>query len=427
MDNNLAKITNVIKKFNLDMIPTKQKFKIESSAYIKYNFSTRSRISEIMRYEGEFQLLLGEQSWLEAKKGRISVCISKEQIAIMPLQKVVTDEFYKTNNGVLKFALGETPDGEIAVGDITKMINILIAGTPGSGKSTMINVIINCLIQEPPEKVQLLLMDLKKVELSKYYKLPHLVKPIVIEPEDALNELMWLISEMRLRYEKLENAGVSNIKTYREKGYDMPYLVVIIDEISLLMFDDDKKIVEKQFAKIASLGRACGIHLIIATQRPEKNIVTPLIKANIDTRIAFHVASHVDSMIILDKTGAEKLKQGGDMILRDRDGYQRILSCYISNDEINENIERACRQFKRVPLEELYLGYTEPEKYDEFEELYNRALGFIRENKKCNRWALKRHLRIGDRKVDEIMERLRIEGIISHKKIGYDYQILKEV
>ncbi len=421
---NTIKIMNVIAKFSLNLFPEQQRYRIETSSFIKYNFRTNDRIDNILKYEKEFQSLLGRNTWLEAKNGYISICIPKKKKDIYPINNILESDFYQNNLSELKIALGETPDGGMAIIDLKDEIstNILIGGTPGSGKSNLINIIINCLIQNNSDDVKLLLFDLKEgVELIRYNCLPNLLKPVITNTSIVEDELIYLVSEMNRRYYKIKNAGYRNLKEYRKKLNDIPYLVVIIDELAEIVLN--VKDCENQLKRIAQKGRAAGIHLIIATQRPSVDIVNPIVKASMNTRIAFHVASNVDSRVILDKAGAEKLTQKGDMILIDDDEH-RIQCCYISDEEIEGNIKKY-KNHCSSRGEVLQLTYTPKLKISECDRLYQKAIELITKEKKCSAWLFMTKLNMGKPKANELIKRLQKEGYISDHKIGKNFKILK--
>ena len=255
--------------------------------------------------------------------------------------------------GPLELAIGRDSEGLPIVADLAKMPHLLIAGTTGSGKSVMINAIISSmLMRATAEEVRLIMVDPKRVELAGYNGLPHLYVPVVTEPKQAASALQWGVAEMERRLKIFERLHVRNIGTFNEKQqagdfdrYDnpparMPYLVIIIDELSDLMMVAGKD-VEASIVRIAQLGRAAGIHLIVATQRPSADVVTGLIKANIINRIAFNVGSGIDSRVIIDQTGAEKLIGYGDMLFS-KVGWskpKRIQGCYVSDEEIAEVVD----------------------------------------------------------------------------------------
>ena len=250
--------------------------------------------------------------------------------------------------GPLEFALGRDAEGQPMVADLAKMPHLLIAGTTGSGKSVVISsILMSLLMRTFPEDVRLIMVDPKRVEFAPYDGLPHLYVPVVTEPKQAASALQWAVSEMERRLKVFERIGVRKISTFNEKQaagefekYDnppakMPYLVIVIDELSDLMMVAGKD-VEASIVRIAQLGRAAGIHMIVATQRPSSNVVTGLIKANITNRIGLTVATGIDSRVILDQTGAEKLIGQGDMLFSrvDWGKPKRIQGCYVSDEEI---------------------------------------------------------------------------------------------
>ena len=254
---------------------------------------------------------------------------------------------------VLELAIGRDSEGSPVVADLAKMPHLLIAGTTGSGKSVMINTIImSILMRATPEDVRLIMVDPKRVELSGYNGLPHLYVPVVTEPKQAASALQWGVAEMERRLKIFERIGVRNIGTFNARqaagdfeSYDnppakMPFMVIIIDELSDLMMVAGKD-VEASIVRIAQLGRAAGIHLIVATQRPSSDVVTGLIKANITNRIAFNVATGIDSRVIIDQMGAEKLIGLGDMLFSKVDWGKpkRIQGCFVSDDEINQAVD----------------------------------------------------------------------------------------
>ena len=254
--------------------------------------------------------------------------------------------------GPLEVAIGRDSAGKPVMADIAKMPHMLVAGTTGSGKSVMINsMIMSLLMRSTPKQVRLIMVDPKRVEFKGYNGLPHLYVPVVTEPRQAASALQWAVSEMERRLKVFERAGARNIKVYNQMcttgklsemdnpPEPMPYIVVIIDELSDLMMVAGKD-VEASIVRIAQLARAAGIHLVIATQRPSANVVTGLIKSNIDSRVALKVSSGIDSRVILDETGAERLLGNGDMLFKDRGlAPKRVLGCYTSDDEIESVVD----------------------------------------------------------------------------------------
>ena len=248
----------------------------------------------------------------------------------------------KESDAKVPFVLGKNIDGDIEVGDLTKTPHLLVAGATGSGKSVFINSLIaSILLTRTPDEVKLLMIDPKKVELTNYH-IPHNLKPVIDTPERALNTLEEIVKEMDERYSLFEHSGVRNIKEYNKKFKKLPYIVIIIDELADLMMYE-KRAFEKNIQRITQLARACGIHLVVATQRPSTDIITGVIKANIPSRIAFATASQIDSRTILDEKGAEKLLGKGDMLYlpMGENHARRIQGAFLTDEEIDNVIIEA--------------------------------------------------------------------------------------
>ena len=343
--------------------------------------------------------------------------------------------------GPLELAIGRDAEGTPVVADLAKMPHLLIAGTTGSGKSVMINSIITTLLMRAlPEDVRLIMVDPKRVELAGYNGLPHLYVPVVTEPKQAASALQWAVSEMERRLKVFERLNVRKISTYNEKQaagefehYDnppqkMPYLVIIIDELSDLMMVAGKD-VEASIVRIAQLGRAAGIHLIVATQRPSSNVVTGLIMANITNRIAFNVATGIDSRVIIDQMGAEKLTGLGDMLFSKVDWGKprRIQGCFVSDDEINEIVEFVKSQSEPDYHEEILsavapasmsmaggggivrTGVAEPQDDDP---LIWEAAHIVVESQLGSTSGLQRRLKVGYARAGRIMDMLEEKGVV---------------
>ena len=343
--------------------------------------------------------------------------------------------------GPLELAIGRDAEGTPVVADLAKMPHLLIAGTTGSGKSVMINSIITTLLMRAlPEDVRLIMVDPKRVELAGYNGLPHLYVPVVTEPKQAASALQWAVSEMERRLKVFERLNVRKISTYNEKQaagefdhYDnppqkMPYLVIIIDELSDLMMVAGKD-VEASIVRIAQLGRAAGIHLIVAPPRPSSNGVPGLIKANITNRIAFNVATGIDSRVIIDQMGAEKLTGLGDMLFSKVDWGKprRIQGCFVSDDEINEIVEFVKSQSEPDYHEEILsavapasmsmaggggivrTGVAEPQDDDP---LIWEAAHIVVESQLGSTSGLQRRLKVGYARAGRIMDMLEEKGVV---------------
>lgn len=336
--------------------------------------------------------------------------------------------------GPLEVAIGRDSSGAPVVADISKMPHMLVAGTTGSGKSVMINsMIMSLLMRTTPQQVRLIMIDPKRVEFSCYNGLPHLYVPVVTEPRQAASALQWAVSEMERRLKEFERAGAREINVYnrmiaqgkfadRERPPEhMPYLVVIIDELSDLMMVAGKD-VEASIVRIAQLARAAGIHLVIATQRPSANVVTGLIKSNIDNRVALKVSSGIDSRVILDETGAERLLGNGDMLFKYRGlNMQRVLGCYTSDAEINEVVDFIRGQAEPDYHEEILTAVVPGQPGavgahgaggDEDDPLVWEAAQIVVESRLGSTSGLQRRLKVGYARAGRIMDMLEAKGVV---------------
>ena len=329
----------------------------------------------------------------------------------------------------LPVALGLASAGEPVVVDLVDMPHLLIAGATGSGKSVCISSIISSLItHRQPADLRLMLVDPKRVELTPYNGIPHLVTPVVVEPDRVVRLLRGAVQEMLRRYRLLEDAGVRNVQAYNRSpkaAEHLPYFVICIDELADLMMTSAFD-VEQVLCRLAQLGRAIGIHLVVATQRPSVDVVTGLIKANFPSRIAFAVASQVDSRTILDAVGADRLLGRGDMLFLASDSPKprRVQGAFVSDEE-TERLADHWRQHKpievpEVPLEELAIAAEVAqaeaqgnEPLDEADSLYDRALQLANTNGQISTSLLQRRLRIGYPRAARLMDQLQDEGIVA--------------
>ena len=356
---------------------------------------------------------------LEVPNSTPSIVSMKSMIECFSFQKA-----YNQEHG-LPIVLGKNNSGEPVVMDLTKTPHLLIAGSTGSGKSVFINAVIcSLLMSMSPEKLKLILIDPKRVELTPYSGVPHLIVPPVVETEKVVTVLKAVISEMLDRYKKMQEVQAKNIEAYNKKtGENMPYIVIAVDELADLMmmasFD-----VEQSICRLAQLGRATGIHLIVATQRPSVDVVTGLIKANFPTRASFGVTSHIDSRTILDTTGAEKLLGKGDMLYLGVDDSRpsRIQGVYVSDDEINkivkfwENIQMDEDGFSLRLLSDetnhIDLEGSNPIDGMNEDSLMGKAIIISRTDKRISTSLLQRKLRIGYPRAARLMDQLEEKGII---------------
>jgi len=275
-------------------------------------------------------------------KSAVGIEVPNKSASLVTIREVISSPSFQTGGKSLPLALGNDVSGQPIVGDLARMPHLLIAGATGQGKSVCINVLIaSLLFQATPNQLRLMLIDPKRVEMSSYNGLPHLMVPVLVEPHQATAALRWAVAEMDRRYRLLSSVGVRNIQTYNERAKtadakEMAYLVIVIDELADLMMVAAGE-VEELVCRIAQLARAVGIHLVVATQRPSTDIITGLIKANIPSRIAFAVGSQVDSRVILDSGGAEKLLGRGDMLYQPVDAGKptRVQGAFVSDPEVD--------------------------------------------------------------------------------------------
>lgn len=319
----------------------------------------------------------------------------------------------------LAVALGKGAGGESIAGELDKMPHLLIAGATGSGKTVCLNAIISCLLMNnTPDELKFIMIDPKRVEMTVYSSIPHLIVPVIVETEKSLEILTWLSAEMDNRYKKLAAAGARNIAVYnkeRSRSNPFPYIVLVIDELADLMISQGVE-VEHALCRLAQLARATGIHLVVATQRPSVDVVTGLIKANFPSRISFAVASQVDSRTILDCVGAEKLLGKGDMLYLPVDAPKpkRLQGCYVSDPEIEGLVRFWNNQRRNIPAPELdalaqSIASSTKEAKDWEDPLLDEARKISLEHPSISPSFLQRKLRIGLPRAAKLMETLEKE------------------
>ena len=325
------------------------------------------------------------------------------------------------DNGELKVILGKDIVGRDKFVDIAKMPHLLIAGQTGSGKSVAVNTLISTLISKKSEnEVKFIMVDPKMVELMPYNDIPHLLVPVIIDPQQAAIALKWAVNEMENRYKQLMENGVRNIKTYNTLSFveKMPYIVIIIDELADLMMVASGS-VEESIARIAQKARAVGIHLVVATQRPSTDVITGMIKANLPSRISFALRSQIDSRTILDTSGAEKLLGQGDMLLlaNGSSKLERIQGAYISDEEV-KNLTDTLKSSKKVKYRNEILEEIQEEIID-IDPFFENAVNIIKQENKVSISLLQRKLKVGFNRASRIYEQLKEHGVIN-----YDDQII---
>ena len=335
------------------------------------------------------------------------------------LNEIISDENFKNKEIKLPVALGKNISGSAIIGDLSAMPHLLIAGTTGSGKSVCINtIILSLLYKYSPEKLNLILIDPKMLELSTYEGIPHLLCPVITESKKATAALGWAVKEMENRYKLMTNVGVKNIDGYNLKHKKhMPYIVVVVDEMSDLMLVSGKEI-ESYIQRLSQMARAAGIHIIMATQRPSVDVITGTIKANFPTRISFQVSSKIDSRTILGEQGAEQLLGKGDMLfMSSANRIARIHGPYVSESEIEKINSFLRSQGKPNYIEEITIikdedSYSGLGENSEKDELYSKALEIIKTERKASTSFLQRKLQIGYNRAANIMEMMEKEGVV---------------
>ena len=353
-------------------------------------------------------------------KNTVGIEIPNENREEVTIKELILNEKFRRREIKLPIALGKDISGNPIVADLTSMPHLLIAGTTGSGKSVCINtLIISLLYRLTPELCKFILIDPKMLELSAYQNIPHLLTPVITDSKKATAALGWAVKEMNSRYKLMSKVGVKNIDGYNQKhSLKMPYIVLIVDEMSDLMLVAGKEI-ENYVQKLSQMARAAGIHIIMATQRPSVDVITGTIKANFPTRASFQVSSKIDSRTILGEQGAEQLLGKGDMLfMSSANRIIRIHGPYVSEKEI-ENISSVLRgQGQPDYIEEIIYDTANQsndtgENLNEIDELYNQALDLIKREGKASTSFLQRKLQIGYNRAARIIDMMEEKGIVS--------------
>jgi S-DNA-T family DNA segregation ATPase FtsK/SpoIIIE len=408
---------------------------------------TKVKVSKISSLADDLALALAAPSIrIEAPvpgKGYIGIEVPNTEISLVSLRDVMESERFQKIGSKLRLGLGQDVSGHAVAADLGMMPHLLIAGTTGSGKSVCVNSIITCLLlQNTPLDLRIVMIDPKRVELTYYNGIPHLLSPVIVELERVVGSLKWISREMDERYRRFAKEGVRNISEYNNKMKmvsqpGLPFLVVVIDELAdLMMLAPDET--ERLITRMAQLARATGIHLVIATQRPSVDVVTGLIKANFPARIAFAVASSVDSRVILDQPGAERLLGRGDMLFQAPDASSpvRMQGSFVSEPELarlirfwknaalsGEDTHPSAASptvtlppdstLEQVPLWEEMEAEEEPE-----DELFYEAVELVRSMRRASISLLQRRLRIGYTRAARLIDHMEEAGIIGPAQSG---------
>ncbi|UUH69429.1 DNA translocase SftA [Bacillus subtilis] len=365
-------------------------------------------------------------------KNTIGIEVPNRTSKVVDLRQMIRSSAFRTSKSPLTAALGLDISGNPVVIDLKKMPHGLIAGATGSGKSVCINtILVSLLYKADPSEVKVLLIDPKMVELAPYNKIPHLVSPVITDAKAATAALKWVVEEMERRYELFAHSGVRDIDRFNQltaehqMGEKLPYLVVIIDELADLMMVAPND-VEESIARIAQKARACGIHLLVATQRPSVDVITGLIKANIPTRIAFSVSSQVDSRTIIDIAGAEKLLGKGDMLFLENGSGKpvRLQGNFVSDREIDRVVSHVRSQMPPTYLFEQEELVRQGSALKEEDELFYEACEFVVEQNSASTSSLQRRFRIGYNRAARLIDMMEAEGMISEAKGSKPREVL---
>jgi S-DNA-T family DNA segregation ATPase FtsK/SpoIIIE len=362
-------------------------------------------------------------------KAAIGIEVPNASRQVVRFKEVIASSAFEKSKSKLTLCLGKDIVGNPVVAELEKMPHLLIAGATGSGKSVALNAMIcSLLYKSKPDEVKIIMVDPKRIELSSYDGIPHLITPVVTNPKKATNALFWTLREMERRYELLSEMGARNIKQYnnkvakavkqtdKEAPEHLPYIVIVVDELADLMMLASRD-VEVALTRLAQMARAAGIHLILATQRPSVDVLTGIIKANFPTRLTFQVSSRTDSRTIIDTIGAENLLGNGDMLFLPPGTakLQRIHGAYISEIELSQ-INAFLRSQEKPDYDEKVTEtsaiQTVESNDDDYDERYDDAVALITKTRQASISMIQRHLRIGYNRAARIIEKMEKEGIV---------------
>ncbi|HCR55463.1 TPA: DNA translocase FtsK, partial [Candidatus Saccharibacteria bacterium] len=406
------------------------------------------KLTRITALETNIALNLAAQSLrIEAPipgQRAVGIEVPNRKAADVRIRGILESKQWEAAHEPLSFAIGRDISGEAVIGHLNKMPHVLIAGQTGSGKSVMINTLLSSLLyRNSPSEMKLILVDPKQVEMAPYEDIPHLLTPVITEPEKTISALKWAVNEMERRYKLLAEEKLRDIKSYNQKVQSggrkisvqdedgneqrvddgaMPYIVIVIDELADLMMVAARD-VEALVVRLAQKARAVGIHLVLATQRPSVDVITGLIKANIPARIAFTVASQVDSRTILDQVGAEKLLGQGDMLLKTAEmpKPRRIQGAWVMDEEVSKitdhlRMQSAPQYNDEVVSQPVQLngkgGVVMDFDHEGGDDMYKDALRVVVESGKASTSLLQRRLRIGYARAARIIEEMEEQGVI---------------
>lgn len=397
------------------------------------------KLNKITNLSDDIALALGASAVRVApipdKISTVGIEVPNRQVSPVAIRDVISDRAFTDSPSKVSFAVGKDIGGNCVVGNIAKLPHMLIAGTTGSGKSVCTNsLIISLLYKSTPDEVRLIMVDPKMVELGVYNGIPHLLIPVVTDPKKAAGALQWAVCEMMKRYKAFSEVGAKDLASYnnhaRKSGRDtMPQIVVVIDELADLMLVAAKE-VEESICRVAQMGRASGMHLVIATQRPSADVITGLMKANIPSRIAFAVASSLESRIILDTTGAEKLVGKGDMLYAPlgQGKPQRVQGCFISEEEVAQVVDfikqGSTAHYDESVMHEIEkhaeekekgakgVGGSDPNQGGDYDELLPAAIDVVLEVGQASVSMLQRRLKLGYGRAARLVDQMEEKGVV---------------
>lgn len=422
--------------------PAVTQFGVEPEFIETRSGRTRVRVAKIVNLADDLALALSAPSIrIQAPvpgKAYVGIEVPNTELSLVSLRELIETDAFKKVRSNLRFAFGKDVAGKPVCADLTSMPHLLIAGTTNSGKSVLVNAILtSLLLNNTPLDLRLVLVDPKRVELTGYNGIPHLLAPVVVDAERVAGALQWVLREMDSRYKRFSAAGVRNVVDYNRKGEEhLPYVVVVIDELADLMMLA-KEDTERSITRLAQLARATGIHLIISTQRPSVDVITGVIKANFPARVAFMVASSTDSRVIIDKPGAETLLGRGDMLYQapDAPAPVRLQGVYVSDREIQRLVDswrlidanrRAEGGNDLVSATFEYLPLSVPLKQQSFfgensldgDPVLDDAIEVVRKEGKASISLLQRRLRIGYNRAARLIDTLEDQHIIGPQQSG---------
>ena len=452
MEETLERLAGILNSFGIDGQVTGA---IQGPSVTRYDVSLRQgvRLNKLTNLSDDVALALGVSSVRIAPvPGKISVVgieVPNKVVTSVPVREVLESQNFRSHKSTVAFSVGKDIGGNCIVGDCGKLPHVLIAGTTGSGKSVCINsLIVSLLYKSSPEEVRLIMVDPKVVELAVYNGIPHLLIPVVTDPKKAAGALQWAVVEMMRRYRVMAEAGVRELSSYnqwaagQENLEPIPKIVIIIDEMADMMMVAGKE-AEESIVRIAQMGRAAGVHLVLATQRPSADVITGLMKSNIPSRIAFAVASSLDSRIILDITGAEKLVGKGDMLWYPLglDKPLRVQGCFISDEEVSAVVDSvkanaAAVEYDDEVMEQIEQHAAESGKGkggaypagegpgEEKDELFDAGVDVVLDLGQASASMLQRRLKLGYARAARLLDQMEQQGIVGPSEGAKPRQIL---